>query len=252
VPSARQNSIIKEERYKLMKKVTKEQIKNLNLKELLNISKAILDETSDSYEYSDEKKQIIFEQLRLLIERTKDIREVLQTSKRQNHPLFPEQYEALEAAYEADDAQDWVKCRSALEVFFEYEIADEFEMLTPGNWNYRHLMRWFEMFVQTRLCDEPEDEPARIFYLMITKKVMVEMSPELKPAIDNIFNGMFPEVAALFDNSTSYAEDGQKCIKISDAAEALGMSEEEIIESFDATMEPDKFLVPEDKTHTLQ
>jgi hypothetical protein len=108
------------------------------------------------------------------MEHLEDIIEFLEIAKTVRHPMWPEQLKVLKEAFEAHDSKDWVKCRAALEVFFEYESPDDVWQLAdfaPSYWNHRHLRKWLTMLYATELREEPEDSPARSFYFRLVELV---------------------------------------------------------------------------------
>lgn len=167
----------------MVKKYAIEELEDLNEEKLFDAVEGIV-EGND--EFTEEEKQIIYMRMEKAFynmaqknERLEDINEVLKTAKNFNHTMFPEQVNALKEAFEACDDEDWVRCRSVLEVFFEYEKPENIRQLDPSNWDYRHIVRWFEMFTQTKLCDEPEDTPVWIFSDMINDQVILKIPKEL-------------------------------------------------------------------------
>ena len=166
---------------------------------------------------------------------------------------FPEQYlpNALKEAYVAHDLEDWPRCKSALDVFFEWMSDEDIQYYDLSLWNYRHLMRWFCMLSMTRLCDEPEGTTARIFAGMVNEQIVNRMPEHLKPKLWDCVENVYPELAALFEVSKTVTGEGAKCVDVSIVAEHLEMSEEKVIKVFEGS-EPGKYLVTKDQTYTIQ
>lgn len=118
-----------------------------------------------------------------VIKQLKDINEVLETKKAISESIWLDQVKALKGAFEAYDAGDWDKCRHALEIFFEYESAGsawQLADLAPSRWIYRHLMRWLTMLYATGLSEDPEDSPARVFFVRLVEHIEDRASPQQK------------------------------------------------------------------------
>ena len=108
---------------------------------------------------------------------------MLQTKKAISESVWPEQASALKSAFEAYDANDWDRCRYALEIFFEFESAGnawQLADLASSRWSYRHLMRWLTMLYATGLSGDPEDSPARVFYIRLVEHNMDRAAPQQK------------------------------------------------------------------------
>lgn len=60
-----------------------------------------------------------------------------------------------------------------------------------------------------------------------------------------------PELAALFDNSSTVTEDGMKCVDLSEVAKALEMSEHNVIKTFEGS-KPGEYLISKDKVIEIQ
>ena len=106
------------------------------------------------------------------MEHLEDIIEILEVKKAIHEPVWPNQLKALKEAFEAHDSYDWEKCRAALKVFLEYEDNDSSWWMgyrAPVYWNYQHFMKWIAMLCATELSEEPEDSPARVFYLRLVE-----------------------------------------------------------------------------------
>jgi hypothetical protein len=97
--------------------------------------------------------------------------------------IWLEQIKVLKGAFEADDANDWGRCRHALEIFFEYENAGDAWLLPDlahSCWSYRHLMRWLTMLYATGLSVDSEDSPARVFYIQLVEHIEDRATPPQK------------------------------------------------------------------------
>ena len=234
----------------MLKKYTIEELKNLNQEELLHIEKVMAEGKFEFEQYTQEENRLILEKLKQRYEHFIE-KACKELAKIFNHKIFPEQFEALKEAFDAYTLKDWVRCRSALEVFFEYEKPEDICQLDPSDWDYHNILRWFEMLYETNLSDDPDGSPARIFSEMINDAFILKMPPEFKPKLKEGLKKFFPELNDLLENSTTYSEDGLKCIKISEVAENLGVSEEEIIQVLDEA-ETGEFILTEDKIHKLQ
>ena len=117
------------------------------------------------------------------IKQLKDINEFLETKKASAESIWLEQVKALNSAFVSYDANDWGRCRHALEIFFEYESAGsawQIADLAPSHWSYRHLMRWLTMLYATGLSGDPEDSPARVFYIRLVEHNMDRAAPQQK------------------------------------------------------------------------
>ena len=123
-----------------MKKYSIEELKNLNDDELSEIAVAIL---KGEHQFTYEKMQIICDQLHLVTNREKDINEVLTTSDICNRLTYAEMRVILKEAFEACDREDWTRCRSALEVFFEWGANHDLTTLDLYAWDYQHIIRWW-------------------------------------------------------------------------------------------------------------
>ena len=76
------------------------------------------------------------------------------------------------------------------------------------------------------------------------------MPKHVKPKLEEGLKKFFPKLHHMIKNSKIYTEDGNKGITIAEDAEALDMTEDEII---DALSDDDsrKFLLTDDETYTL-
>jgi hypothetical protein len=118
-----------------------------------------------------------------LIKQLEDINEFLETKKAISESVWPEQANALKSAFEADDANDWNRCRYALEIFFEFESAGnawQLADLALSRWSYRHFMRWLTMLYATGLSIDSDDSPARVFYIRLVEHIVDRAAPQRK------------------------------------------------------------------------
>ena len=101
------------------------------------------------------------------LEHLEDIIELLETYQACREPIWPEQLKCLKEAFEAHEVKDWGRCRDALTCFFDYELSDDIWWIAyraPVYWRFRHFTNWLTMLQETKLFEEPEDSPARVFY----------------------------------------------------------------------------------------
>jgi hypothetical protein len=77
------------------------------------------------------------------------------------------------------------------------------------------------------------------------------MPEHVKLKFDKGLKKFFPKLHHRFKNSKIYTEDGNKGITIAEAAEAFGMSEDEITDAL-SDEDSGKFLLTEDETYKLQ
>jgi nicotinamide riboside kinase len=231
-----------------MKNYSIEQLHNANLKELIDIGMAFV---KGKLQLTNEKMQILYDQTILVGNRVKDINEVMTTPCICTPSNYAEIRETLEKAFQACDREEWINSRSALEVFFEWEENQDLTTLDLYAWDYQHILRWWVMFYKTNICDDkPKGSPAQIFSDEISYQFFLRMPQHAKPKLEEGLKKFFPKDHSLLNNSTTYTEDGQKCLTIAEASEAFGMSEDEIT---DALSDKDgKFLLTEDETYTLQ
>jgi pentatricopeptide repeat protein len=241
------NMVIKENF--TMKNYSIEELQNLNAKELIEIGKSIV---KGKLQFTDEKMQILYAQTILVGNRVKDINEVMTTPCICNPSNYAEIRETLEKAFEACDREDWTRCRSALEVFFEWEANQDLTTLDLYAWDYQHIIRWWVMLYETNICDEkPDGSPAQIFSDKINYQFFLRMPQHAKPKLEEGLKKFFPKAYNLLKNSTTYTEDGQKCLTITEAEEALGMPEGELSDAL-IDKEIGEYFLTEDQTYTLQ
>jgi hypothetical protein len=231
-----------------MKNYSIEQLHNANLKELIDIGMAFV---KGKLQLTNEKMQILYDQTILVGNRVKDINEVMTTPCICNPSNYAEIRETLEKAFQACDHEDWISCRSALEVFFEWQTNQDLTHLDLSAWDYQHICRWCEMLFKTDLYDEPDGSPARTFYLLSFEQLIERMPEHAKSKLEEGLKKFFPKVYYMLKNSKIYTEDGKKCLTIAEAAEAFGMSEDEITDAL-SDNDNGKFLLTEDETYTLQ
>jgi len=230
-----------------MKNYSIEELQNLNPEELIEIGMAIV---KGELQFTDEKMQVIYAQTVLSNNRVKDINEVMTTPCICSPLNYSEIRATLEKAFEACDREDWISCRSALEVFFEWQANQDIMQLDLSAWDYQHICRWCEILYKTGLYDEPNGLPAQIFSDETSHQFFLRMPQHAKPKIEEGLKKFFPEVHSLLKNSKTYTEDSKKCIAISEAAEAFGMPEEDISDAL-SDKDSGKFLLTEDETYTL-
>ena len=232
-----------------MKNNSIEELQNANLKELIEIGMAFV---KGKLQLTSEKMQILYDQTILVGNRVKDINEVMTTPCICNPSNYAEIRETLEKAFQAFDREDWISCRSALEVFFEWEANQALNYLDVSAWNYQHIIRWWVMLYETNICDEkPDGSPAQIFSDKISYQFFLRMPEHAKPKLEEGLKKFFPKLYSLQKKSTTYTEDGQKCLTIAEAAETFGMSEDEITDAL-SDKDSGKFLLTEDETYKLQ
>ena len=175
----------------------------------------------------------------------------MQTAKACNHAIYPEQYEALKEAYKASDQEDWIKCGSALEVFFDPLAIEDIVGWNVSGWNYEHIIRWYDMIHRTKLCEAQKGLPAWLFSEKISAQFFLKMPLSLMGKMREGLKKFFPEAHSLLEDSTIYSEDGQKCVTMAEAAKTVGMSENELTDAL-TEMGFGEYVIPEDQTHTMQ
>ena len=181
-----------------------------------------------------------------------DINEAMTTPCICTPSNYAEIRETLEKAFEACDREDWISCRSALEVFFEWEANQDLSYLDISTWNYQHILRWWVMLFKTDLWkDKSVGSPVQILSNKIDHQFFSRMPEHAKPKLEEGLKKFFPKLYSLQKKSTTYTEDGQKCLTIAEAAETFGMSEDEITDAL-SDKDSGKFLLTEDETYTLQ
>ena len=101
----------------------------------------------------------------------RDIIEILKASKTIRHPMWPEEMKALKEAFEAHDANDWDRCRSALLVYLEY-VYEDILIFDISKWNLKHIFRWENMLETTELGKESESEIYPNFLSLILDEIL--------------------------------------------------------------------------------
>jgi hypothetical protein len=182
----------------IMKKYTIQDLKNISDDEVFNIVEAIV---RNKIKFSDECLQIVCDELKVFSMVYKDQLEYCKMSELAGHIVLPEEYNALKKAYIAEAREEWPKCKSALEVFFEWMGSEDILNYDLSVWDYHHLLRWFNMLSMTGLCDEPEGTTARIFAGMVNEQIVNRMPKYLKPKLWDCVENVYPELAALFEVS---------------------------------------------------
>jgi hypothetical protein len=108
------------------------------------------------------------------------------------------------------------------------------------------------MLYETNICDEkPDGSPAQIFSDKISYQFFLRMPEHAKPKLEEGLKKFFPKLYHMVKNSKIYTEDGKKGITIAEAAEAFGMSEDEITDAL-SDKDGGKSLLTKDETYTLQ
>ena len=209
-----------------MKQYTLQDLKTITDDKIFDIAEAIV---KNKIKFSDECLQIVCDKLYVFSMVYKDQLEYCNMSELAGHIVLPEEYEALKEAYIVEAKEDWVACKSALEVFFEWMTDEDIQYYDLSLWNYRHLMRWFCMLSMTGLCDEPEGTTARIFACMVNEQIINRLPKYLKSKRWGGIQQFLPEIAELFDNSKVMIEDGLKSVDLSTVAKKLEMTAEEVV-----------------------
>ena len=231
-----------------MIKYSIEDLKNLTDEELSEISKAISDK---KIKFSDKEMQIIYDKIDKYTKVYECMKEFYQSAKLINHEVFSEQEDALKKAYIAHEKDDWTKCKKALEIFFEWTGEEEILLFDLSFWSFQHIMKWFNMLVNTELSNSPTGSPARIVSRKINEQVVQRMPEHLQSKLWDKLREIYPDLVALFENSKTITEDGKPCVDISEVARHLEISEEEILHLFEGA-DPGKYMVTKDKVYTLQ
>jgi hypothetical protein len=135
--------------------------------------------------------------------------------------MWPVQLKALKEAFEAHDSNDWERCRDALRVFFEYESPDEIGFFDSCEWNHRHVFRWQNMLVNTKLGYESDDEPSRIFYQMIKEQIYIRIPPALRSVFKDHLKNLSPDIIRWLENSNILTVDNRNCVTLPEAGKFL-------------------------------
>ena len=106
------------------------------------------------------------------------------------------------------------------------------------------------LFETDLLKDKSVGSTVKILSKKIDHQFYSRMPEHAKPKLEEGLKKFLPKLYHMFKNSKIYTEDGKKGIIMAEAAEALYMSEDEII---DALSDDDsgKFLLTDDETYTL-
>jgi hypothetical protein len=185
-----------------MKKYTIQDLKTISDDKGFEIAEAIV---RNKIKFSDECLQIVCDKLKVFSMVCKDQLEYCNMSELAGHIVLPEEYNALKEAYVAEAREEWPKCKSALEVFFEWMGDEDIIKYELSLWDYHHLLRWFNMLSMTGLCNEPEGTTARTFTCMVNEQIVNRMPEHLKPKLWDCVENVYPELAALFEVSKEVA-----------------------------------------------
>jgi hypothetical protein len=112
------------------------------------------------------------------MDQLRDVAEILEASRTIRHPMWPEEMKALKEAFEAHDADDWDKCRSALLVYLEY-VYEDILIFDISKWNDKHIFRWQNMLGATDLGNESECELYHKFLLMVQDQILNLIPPKI-------------------------------------------------------------------------
>jgi hypothetical protein len=131
-----------------------------------------------------------------------DIIEILEASKTIRHPMWPEEMKALKEAFEAHDANDWDKCRSALLVYLEY-VYEDILIFDISKWNLKHIFRWQNMLEATDLGNESECELYHKFLLMVQDQILNLIPPKFRLSYKGLLKKLSPGFIDMLNNFTN-------------------------------------------------
>ena len=160
-----------------------------------------------------------------------DTIELLQMARKLEHPFCPATLKALKESFMACDAEDWPKCRSALDLYLDctWEYILEFDV---SQWSNRHLFRWKKMLEATDLAYDTELDLYPTIYAMVKEEILIRIPLNFRLAYKDNLNDLSPGFIDLLQN---YANDP---------------SDDELWKEINDFMERD--IDAEDKPNTLQ
>ena len=136
------------------------------------------------------------------MDQLRDIIEILEASRTIRHPMWPEEMKALKEAFEAHDANDWDKCRSALLVYLEY-VNEDILIFDISKWNHKHIFRWQNMLEATELRNESECELYHKFLLMVQDQILNLIPPKFRLAYKDFLKNLSPGFIDMLNNFTN-------------------------------------------------
>ena len=177
-------------------------MRTFTLKEILNLDNRGFQKLELTL--SEEEKELIIEQLREHIEQRSpeeeflhDYLEVRNEWRKLNHYMHYPETEAFKEAIFASCAQDWQSCRPWLETYFSYHSPEMIRKFDISKWDYRHILKWFQMLINTDLYKEPDGTTAHVFFLMILEEGTIVRPSELKTKFEKEVKQSCPELDGL-------------------------------------------------------
>jgi len=82
-------------------------------------------------------------------------------------------------------SEDWESCRSYLESYFSIQTPEMIKQLNISQWDYRHILTWFRMLINTDLYKEPDGTPVRTFFLMVLKEGTIIRPSKLRAMFES-------------------------------------------------------------------
>ena len=153
---------------------------------------------------SEEEKELIIEQVREHMEQRApeeeflhDYIEVRNEWMKLNHKMDYPEAEALREAILSSFTKDWKSCRIWLDTYFSHYTPEMVRKLDISKWDYRHILKWFQMLINTDLYKGSEGSTAHAFFLMIFDEGTIVRPSELKTKFEKEVKQSCPELDGL-------------------------------------------------------
>jgi hypothetical protein len=137
---------------------------------------------------SEEEKDLIINQVKEYFEQRDEMEEYIHDYVELrnswldlNHKMDSEELDAFKVAiFTSYSDGEWEICRRGLEYYFSHHTPEMIRKLNISQWDYRHILKWFQMLINTELYKEPNGTPARIFFQMILEEGTIVRPSKLR------------------------------------------------------------------------
>jgi|GEM_PF-3810557 len=144
--------------------------------------------------------------------------------------LYDDEMMGVLEAVRKGNAED---CAKSLDKFFSVNSICWIKSVDLGAWEYGVLAHFLEALLRSGYSEKPDESTERIFYLKVTDQIIERMPNKMRNKMREGVKKFFPDLGRALEEPLFYTNDDQAGIELSQVAEALGMSEDELINEAD-------------------
>jgi hypothetical protein len=160
-------------------------MQTFTIDEILNMNNEDFEKLESTL--SEEEKDLIINQVKeyseqrdAMEEYIHDYVELRNAWRKLDHTMDFTEVDAFQLAIFASSLENWEICLEGLETYFSYHTPEMTRKINISQWDYRHILKWFQMLINTELYKEPNGTPARIFFQMILEEGTIVRPSKLR------------------------------------------------------------------------